>query len=245
MNAIDIRHLHAAYQDNPVLEDICLSLPAEKRIAIIGPNGAGKSTLLKAMLNLLPRVEGDVRFFGQALSKQRLRIAYVPQRADIDWDFPVTVMDVVLMGRHGHLKFWQRPGAADRDIAQQAIKRVGLEGYQHRAISQLSGGQQQRVFIARALTQQADLYVMDEPFAGVDMATEKALIALFNELQTQGKTLICVHHDLNTLNDYFDTLVMINKRVIAMGDISTTLTLANLQTTFDGRLPVLEPLKQD
>ncbi|MDY0135656.1 MAG: metal ABC transporter ATP-binding protein [Thiomicrospira sp.] len=239
MNAISVQALSMAYQDKSILHNLNFVLPAGKRIAIIGPNGAGKSSLLKALLKLVTQVKGEVLFFDQPLESQRLRIAYVPQRADIDWDFPVSVKDVVLMGRHGHLKFWQRPNAQDRHIAQQAIERVGLQGYEQHAINQLSGGQQQRVFIARALAQQADLYIMDEPFAGVDMATEKALMSLFDHLQHQGKTLVCVHHDLNTLREYFDYVLMINRQVIALGDMAQTFTLENLQATFEGRLPLL------
>lgn len=237
--AISIQNLNLSYHDKVIFNHLNLELPQNKRIAIIGPNGAGKTSLLKAILGLVP-CSGDVKFFNQALKKQRQHIAYVPQRSDIDWDFPINVMDVVLMGRHGQLKFWQRPSAHDRELAQQALQTVELSDFAHHGINELSGGQQQRVFIARALAQQAKLYIMDEPFAGVDMATEKAITELFLTLQRQGQTLLCVHHDLNTLRDYFDYVVMVNQGIIASGSLDQVLNQEHLQATFAGRLPLLE-----
>lgn len=242
MNAIDVKNLAVGYQNKTVLEQVSFSIPLGRTAAIIGPNGAGKSTLLKAMMNLIPRQTGEVRFFNQPLKKQALSIAYVPQREEVDWDFPIHVLDVVLMGRHGHLKFWQRPNKQDIDLAQNCLQKVGMETYQQRQISQLSGGQQQRVFIARALCQQAKLYLMDEPFAGVDMSTEKAIIKIFQQLKSESQTLVCVHHDLNTLRDYFDWVVMVNGGLIANGPMDQTLTLDNLDRTFQGRLPILDKL---
>ncbi|WP_029935043.1 metal ABC transporter ATP-binding protein [Thiomicrospira pelophila] len=242
MNALTTRNLSAGYQTNKVLKNISLDLPRSQATAIIGPNGAGKSTLLKGLMNLLPHVSGEVDFFGEPLKKQYHNIAYVPQREEVDWDFPICVLDVVLMGRHGQLKFWQRPNKQDQILAQQSLEKVGMQAFAQRQISQLSGGQQQRVFIARALTQQAKLYLMDEPFAGVDMATEKAIVALFRQLKANKQTIICVHHDLNTLQDYFDWVIMINAGLVAYGPIKEVLTLDNLNRTYDGRLPILQNL---
>ena len=190
-----VNQLSMRYHHKPVLTDVSFSIPEGKTIAIVGPNGAGKSTLLKGMMGLEPVISGEVKFFNQPLDKKRLAVAYVPQREESDWDFPINVMDVVLMGRHGHLKFWQRPSKQDVKIAEQALQQVSMLDFRDRQISQLSGGQQQRVFLARALAQKASLYLMDEPFAGVDVTTEKAIIGLFQELKAQNKTIVCVHHD--------------------------------------------------
>ena len=242
MNALDVKQLSVGYQNKSILQNVTFSLPAGASIAIIGPNGAGKSTLLKGLMQLIPASQGEVNFFGKTLKQCYTDIAYVPQREEIDWDFPINVLDVTLMGRHGHLKFWQRPSAQDLALAQSSLEKVGMLAFAERPISQLSGGQQQRVFIARALTQQAQLYLMDEPFAGVDISTEKALVQLFTELKNEGKTLISVHHDLNTLRDYFDWVVMVNAGLITVGPIETTLTLDNLNKTYAGRLPILDQL---
>ncbi|MDG6778359.1 metal ABC transporter ATP-binding protein [Thiomicrorhabdus sp. zzn3] len=241
---IRVTNLSMRYHYKPVLTDVSFEIPEGKTIAIIGPNGAGKSTLLKGMMELEPLIEGQVEFFGQPLANKRLTTAYVPQREEIDWDFPIDVMDVVLMGRHGQLKFWQRPSAQDKQIAEQALKDLKMWEFRDRQISQLSGGQQQRVFLARALAQQANLYLMDEPFAGVDMATEKAIIGLFHTLKAQGKTIVCVHHDLNTVDTYFDWVLMINARLVAAGPVETTLTPENLQKTFGSRLSLLNDLTE-
>jgi manganese/zinc/iron transport system ATP- binding protein len=241
---IEVRNLNMRYQYKPVLTDVSFTLPEGKSIAIIGPNGAGKSTLLKGLMGLEPLMEGEVRFFGQPLAKKRLSTAYVPQREEIDWDFPINVMDVVLMGRHGQLKLWQRPRPSDYQIAEQALKDLQMWDFRDRQISQLSGGQQQRVFLARALAQQASLYLMDEPFAGVDVATEKAIIELFNTLKAQGKTIVCVHHDLNTVGEYFDWVLFINARLVAAGPIHEVLTPENLHKTYGGRLSLLNDLTE-
>lgn len=227
------------YHHKPVLSDVNFAIPEGKSVAIVGPNGAGKSTLLKGMMGLIPTASGKVSFFGQALKKKRLAVAYVPQREEIDWDFPINVFDVVLMGRYGKLSLFSRPSANDRAIVEQALEQVGMQEFSQRQISQLSGGQQQRVFLARALAQHASIYLMDEPFAGVDMATEKAIITLFRELQMAGKTIICVHHDLNTVPDYFDWALMINARLIAAGPTEEVFTPDNLNKTYNGRLALL------
>lgn len=242
MSPLQVDNLSIGYQDKLVLTDVSFTLPEAKATAIIGPNGAGKSTLLKGIMNLTPKSDGQVSVFGQKLEKQYHQLAYVPQREEVDWDFPINVLDVVLMGRHGHLKFWQRPSAQDRALAQACLEKVNMSAFAERQISQLSGGQQQRVFIARALCQQAPLYLMDEPFAGVDMATEKAIVALFGELKAENASLVCVHHDLNTLRDYFDWVMMINGGLIAFGPIDEVLTFDNLNKTYEGRLPLLQNL---
>jgi manganese/zinc/iron transport system ATP- binding protein len=239
-----VKQLSMRYHHKPVLTDVSFSIPEGKTIAIIGPNGAGKSTLLKGIMNLAPSMSGEVAFFGQPLDKKRLAVAYVPQREESDWDFPIQVMDVVLMGRHGQLKFWQRPSAQDHLIAEQALSDVGMLEFKDRQISQLSGGQQQRVFLARALAQKASLYLMDEPFAGVDVTTEKAIIDLFKELKAQNKTVVCVHHDLSTVGEYFDWVVMINARLVAAGPAADVLTPENLNKTYGGRLSLLSEMTE-
>lgn len=241
---LKVEQLSIRYHHKPVLTDVSFEIPAGKTVAIIGPNGAGKSSLLKGIMGLTPTIQGKVTFFGESLEQKRLTTAYVPQREEIDWDFPIDVMDVVLMGRHGQLKFWQRPNSADRDIAETALKNLKMWEFRDRQISQLSGGQQQRVFLARALAQQASLYLMDEPFAGVDVATEKAIIELFKELKAKGNTVVCVHHDLNTVHEYFDFVVLINSRLIAAGPSAEVLTQDNLNKTYGGRLSLLNDLTE-
>jgi len=242
---IKVQNLNMRYHHKPVLTDVSFEIPEGKTIAIVGPNGAGKSTLLKGIMGLEPLIEGEVSFFGEPLSQKRLSTAYVPQREEIDWDFPISVMDVVLMGRHGQLKLWQRPSKLDHEIAEQALKDLQMWDFRDRQISQLSGGQQQRVFLARALAQQAHLYLMDEPFAGVDVATEKAIIELFKNLKDQGKTIVCVHHDLNTVGEYFDWIIFINARLVAAGPVEEVLTKENLQKAYGGRLSLLNDLTEE
>ena len=241
---LQVEQLSIRYHHKPVLTDVSFSVPAGKTVAIIGPNGAGKSSLLKGIMGLTPVIQGHALFYGKPLSEKRLTTAYVPQREEIDWDFPIDVMDVVLMGRHGQLKFWQRPSQSDREIAEQALKDLQMWGFRERQISQLSGGQQQRVFLARALAQQASLYLMDEPFSGVDVATEKAIIELFKQLKAKGNTVVCVHHDLNTVSEYYDYVVLINSRLIAAGPTDEVLTQDNLNKTYGGRLSLLNDLTE-
>lgn len=241
---LNIKDLSVYYQQQPILSDVSLALPEGQKIAIIGANGAGKSTLLRSILGLVPTASGDVSFWQAPFTTKRRSIAYVPQRTEIDWDFPIQVLDVVLMGRQGHLRWWQRPTATDREIARDALEQVGMQAYGERQIAQLSGGQQQRVFIARALAQQARLMILDEPFAGVDMKTEQALVNLFDQQIAQGNSLISVHHDLTTLKNYFDWVVMINGRVIASGPVASILTEANLALTFGSQLSLVNTLNQ-
>lgn len=239
-----VNQLSMRYQYKPVLTDVSFQIPEGKTIAVVGPNGAGKSTLLKGIMGLEPTMSGEVKFFGQPLDNKRLAVAYVPQREESDWDFPINVMDVVLMGRHGQLKFWQRPSAQDILIAEQALEQVSMLEFKNRQINQLSGGQQQRVFLARALAQKASLYLMDEPFAGVDVTTEKAIIELFRTLKAQNKTIVCVHHDLNTVGEYFDWVILINARLIASGPANEVLTPENLNKTYGGRLSLLNEMTE-
>ena len=241
---LSVTNLSMRYHHKPVLTDVSFEIPEGKTIAIVGPNGAGKSTLLKGIMELEPTMGGEVQFFGEPLANKRLAIAYVPQREEIDWDFPINVFDVVLMGRHGQLKLWQRPSQIDKEIAQQALKDLQMWDFKDRQISELSGGQQQRVFLARALAQRANLYLMDEPFAGVDVSTEKAIIELFKTLKNQGKTIVCVHHDLNTVGEYFDWIIFINARLVAAGPVEQVLTKENLNKTYGGRLSLLNDLTE-
>ncbi|UOY93460.1 metal ABC transporter ATP-binding protein [Ectobacillus sp. JY-23] len=239
MEPIKVENVTVAYHTKPVLQDINFSVPAGKLIGIIGPNGAGKSTLIKAILGLIPRASGEVAVYGKPYKEQRKLIGYVPQRGSVDWDFPTNALDVVLMGRYGHIGWLKRPSKADKEFALACLKKVGMEQYATRQISQLSGGQQQRVFLARALAQDASVYFMDEPFVGVDAATEKAIIALLNELKIQGKTVLVVHHDLQTVEEYFDWVMLLNMKTIAIGPTEDVFTTENLQKTYGGRLAFL------
>ncbi len=243
--ALEVHDLTVAYHRKPVLWGIDFCAEAGKLIGIIGPNGAGKSTLIKAAMGMLPLSSGWVNAFGKRLEENIKRIGYVPQRESIDWDFPVSVMDVVLMGRYGHLRVFQRPRAADREVARRCLDRVGMLPFANRQISNLSGGQQQRVFLARALAQESDLYFMDEPFAGVDASTERSIIELLQELRDAGKTLFVVHHDLSTAGEYFDQLVLLNMRLVAFGDTEDVFTPELLQRTYGGRLTILTKVAEE
>jgi manganese/zinc/iron transport system ATP- binding protein len=231
-DALTIEQLSVTYNKTAALWDINCSIPSGHLVGVIGPNGAGKSSFLKGALGLTPKTSGSIRFFGKKLSKSRQRVAYVPQRSSVDWDFPITALDLVLMGRYGRLGFIKWVTKKDREAADDALEMVGMTSFAKRQISQLSGGQQQRLFIARALSQEADLYLMDEPFAGVDMATEKELIELFKKLRSLGKTLIIVHHDLNTAKRYFDWLVILNTCLIASGPTTDVFTDSNISRAY-------------
>ena len=241
---LEIHDLTVAYQKRPVLWGVDVVVPAGKLVGILGPNGAGKSTLIKAAMGLLPVSGGWVKVFGKPVSQQLARIGYVPQRESVDWDFPVSVMDVVLMGRYGRLGLFRRPGAADRDVARACLEKVKMLPFADRQIANLSGGQQQRVFLARALAQESDLYFMDEPFAGVDAATESAIIELLHELRNRGKTILVVHHDLPTARNYFDMLLLLNMRVVAFGPTEEVFTYELLQQAYGGRLTILSEVAE-
>ncbi len=231
-----LRGVTVSYGEKPAVFSVDATFPARSMSAIIGPNGAGKSTLLKAALGVIPRLSGEIHIFGRPIEKTRERIAYVPQRASVDWDFPTTVMDVVQMGLYRKVGLLGRLSGSLRGRARACLDRVGMADFAHRQIGQLSGGQQQRVFLARALAQDADLYLLDEPFAGVDAATEVAIIDVLKLLKTQGRAVVAVHHDLSTVRDYFDHVFLINVRRIAEGSVEAAFTTANLQATYGGRL---------
>ncbi|MEX2187814.1 MAG: metal ABC transporter ATP-binding protein [Pirellulales bacterium] len=240
MSILDIHDMTVAYHRRPVLWDVDLVLEEPRLVGVLGPNGAGKSTLIKAVLGLAPMAHGSVHVFDEPVEKVRRRIGYVPQRESVDWDFPVNVLDVVAMGTYGRLGWCRRPGAAERQLARECLAKVGMEDFERRQIGQLSGGQQQRTFLARALAQQADLYFMDEPMAGVDAATEHAIFTLLAELRSAGKTVIVVHHDLRTVEQYFDYVVLLNMRVVAAGPTAEAFTNDNLRRAYGGRLSMLE-----
>jgi manganese/zinc/iron transport system ATP- binding protein len=234
-----VNDLTVAYHRKPVLWDVDLTLPEGRLIAVVGPNGAGKSTFIKAVLGLVPRASGMVTIYGEPYQDQRQLVGYVPQRESVDWDFPVNALDVVTMGLYRRIG-WLRPvNASHRRIALEALEKVGMANFAKRQISQLSGGQQQRVFLARALVQDAQLYFMDEPFAGVDVATERAIIALLKELKAAGKTCVVVHHDLQTVPTYFDHVVLLNMRLVAAGPVDLVFNEDNLKKTYGGRLTLL------
>jgi manganese/zinc/iron transport system ATP- binding protein len=238
--ALEIHDMTVAYHRKPVLWDIDLVVPEGKLVGIVGPNGAGKTTLIKAVLGLVPLASGKVEIYGRPFQRQRHLIGYVPQRESVDWDFPVTVRDVVLMGTYGRLGWVRRPGRTEREIAERCLKQVGMGELATRQIRQLSGGQQQRVFLARALAQDAKVYFMDEPFSGVDAATEAAIIELLQQLRSAGKTVFVVHHDLQTVRSYFDYVILLNMRLVACGPTETTFTPPNLHETYGGRLTILD-----
>lgn len=232
MEALKVNQLTVNYGKTPVLWDVSLNVPTGKIVGILGPNGAGKTTFIRTALGLIQPISGNVQFFEKPLKTVQQRVAYVPQRGSVDWDFPVTVRDVVTMGRYGRLGIFHRPKQEDLKIVDQTLDQVGMLPYASRQISQLSGGQQQRVFIARALVQEADVYFMDEPFAGVDIATEKVIMDLLHRLKEEHKTVFVVHHDLNSVENYFDWVILLNMRLVAYGEIAETFTAENLNTTY-------------
>ncbi len=234
--AIEVTDLTVAYQEKPVLWDVDLDVPPGVLLSIVGPNGAGKTTLIKAILGLVRPAAGNVLIYDKPYEAQRRIVGYVPQRGTVDWDFPTNVLDVVMMGRYGALGWIRRPRRQEREQAMNALEKVGMEGYATRQISQLSGGQQQRVFLARALVQDSTVYLMDEPFQGVDATTERAIVDLLQELRANGKTVVVVHHDLQTVTDYFDWVMLLNIRRIASGPVEETFTSENLRETYGGRI---------
>ena len=238
--ALEIHDMTVAYHRRPVLWDVDLEVPEGKLVGVIGPNGAGKTTLIKAALGLVPLASGKVEIYGKPYRDQRHLVGYVPQRESVDWDFPVTVRDVVLMGTYGRLGWFRRPGRAERQLADECLEKVGMASFARRQIRQLSGGQQQRVFLARALAEQAKVYFLDEPFAGVDAATESAIVDLLQAMRSAGKTVFVVHHDLQTVREYFDWVILLNMRLVACGPSSETFTPENMQKTYGGRLTILD-----
>jgi manganese/zinc/iron transport system ATP- binding protein len=237
--AIEVEDLTVAYREEPVLWDVDLKVPEGVLIAVVGPNGAGKTTLIKTILGLVRPAAGEVLIYGEPPQRQRHLVGYVPQRESVDWDFPTNVLDVVMMGRYGDLGWLRRPGRRERRLALEALERVGMSPFAERQISQLSGGQKQRVFLARALVQDARIYLMDEPFQGVDATTERAIVTLLKELRASGKTVVVVHHDLQTVREYFDRVMLLNVRRIAEGPVEEAFTEENLRLTYGGRVATL------
>lgn len=241
--ALKVENLTIAYHKKPVVEDVSFEVPEGNLIGVIGPNGAGKSTLIKGILELIPKISGQITIKGSTYKSMRKSIGYVPQRESVDWDFPTNALDVVMMGRYGHLGWLKRPGKPERQKGMECLEKVGMAEYANRQISQLSGGQQQRIFLARALAQEADIYFMDEPFVGVDAATEKAIIQLLMELKGKGKTVLVVHHDLSTVKEYFDWTMLLNKKVMKIGPTEEVFIPEYLQETYGGRLAILSDTK--
>ncbi len=237
--ALELHDLTVAYDKKPVLWGIDLTVPKGKLACICGPNGAGKSTLIKAVMDLIPATGGYSKIFGKEFSEVRKEVSYVPQRETVDWDFPASVYDVVMMGRYGELGLFKRPRMADREVVMDSLRKVGMENFKDRQISQLSGGQQQRVFLARALAQQSEVYFMDEPFAGVDAATEKAIVSILKEMSENDKTVIVVHHDLQSVEKYFDWVILLNLRLVASGPTEDVFTNELLQEAYGGKLSLL------
>jgi manganese/zinc/iron transport system ATP- binding protein len=239
-----VSDLTVAYHRKPVIWDVEFDIPMGSLVGVVGPNGAGKSTLLKAVMDLIPRASGRAAFFGQTYAESRSRVGYVPQRESVDWDFPVSALDVVTMGQYRKIGWCLPIRKSHRDASMAALQRVGIADLAHRQISQLSGGQQQRTFLARALVQDADLYLMDEPFAAVDASTEKAIVEILKTLQNEGKTAMVIHHDLQTVPEYFDHVILINMRIVAHGPVETVFTGENLQKTYGGRLTLLDEVSE-
>lgn len=241
---LSVYDLTVAYHRKPVIWDIQFDLPPGSLVGVVGPNGAGKSTLLKAVMGLVPIASGRVAIFGESYKRARGRVGYVPQRESVDWDFPIDALDVVTMGLYSRIGRCLPVRKKHRETAMEALRRVGIADLASRQISQLSGGQQQRTFLARALVQDADLYLMDEPFAAVDAATEKAIVEILRELKSRGKTSVVIHHDLQTVPEYFDYVVLINMRIVAHGPVEAVFTRENLQKTYGGRLTLLDEVTE-
>jgi len=240
LNITNVTVSYGGRAAEPAIENVSLTLHSGRIVGILGPNGAGKSTLIKAALGLVEMTSGEVTLFGQPLSRVRNQVVYIPQRGSVDWDFPVTVSDVVLMGRYGRLGLFGRPSKKDRAIAHNAMEKMGILPLADRQISEMSGGQQQRAFLARALAQEGDLLLMDEPFVGVDAATEAVIVTLLQEMRDSGKTVVVVNHDLHTAKRYFDELVMLNKHLVAHGPVEQVFTPEVLTRTYGGRLTLLK-----
>jgi len=240
--ALEVHNLTVSYHRKPVLWDVDFALPQGKIIGIIGPNGSGKTTLLKTIMGLLKPDSGYAELLGKPLDNIRDRVGYVPQRESVDWDFPASVMDVVLMGRYRKDNLFKRLSKQDKSIATEALEKVNMLEFANRQISQLSGGQQQRVFIARSLAQQADIYLMDEPFVGVDAATEESILKLLIDMRAEGKTVVIVHHDLQTAQSYFNWIVLLNTRLVACGPTADVFTDENLKEAYGGRLNLLSKM---
>ncbi|OCA85058.1 metal ABC transporter ATP-binding protein [Pseudobacillus wudalianchiensis] len=240
--ALTVKDLFVSYHGNEAISDISFAIKPGNLVGIIGPNGAGKSTLLKALLNLIPKDKGNVQVYGRSFQEQRKAVAYVPQRSNIDWDFPITVLDTVLLGAYPKLGWFKRPKKQDKDWALHCLQRVGMESFKNRQIGELSGGQQQRVFLARALAQKAQIFFLDEPFVGIDAASEEAIVAILKDLKQEGKTILVVHHDLSKVNDYFDQLILLNKELIGFGTVDQVWRADMLSKAYSGQFSFLNQL---
>ena len=241
-SALTVKNLFVSYHGNEAIKNVSFSIEQSKLVGIIGPNGAGKSTLLKGLLNLIPKDKGDVQIYGESIDKRRKSIAYVPQRNNIDWDFPISVLDTVLLGTYPNLGLLNRPKRREKEWALQCLQRVGMEDYRKRQIGELSGGQQQRVFLARALAQKSEMFFLDEPFVGIDASSEETIISILKELKNSGKTILVVHHDLSKVSDYFDQLILLNKELVGYGDIDQVLRADVLSKAYSGQFSFLERL---
>lgn len=240
--ALLVKSLFVSYHGNEAVKNVSFSIEPGKLVGIIGPNGAGKSTLLKALLNLIPKDNGEVQIYGKSFNELRKSVAYVPQRSNIDWDFPITVLDTVLLGTYPKLGLFKRPKKAEKEWALQCLQRVGIEEFSKRQIGELSGGQQQRVFLARALAQESEMLFLDEPFVGIDVSSEETIITILKELKNSGKTILVVHHDLSKVSDYFDQLVLLNKELIGFGNINQVLNAEVLAKAYSGQFSFLDRL---
>ncbi|KMY54195.1 manganese transporter [Bacillus sp. FJAT-27231] len=240
--ALTVKDLFVSYHGNEAISDISFAIKPGNLVGIIGPNGAGKSTLLKALLNLIPKDKGNVQVYGRSFQEQRKAVAYVPQRSNIDWDFPITVLDTVLLGAYPKLGWFKWPKKQDKDWALHCLQRVGMESFKNRQIGELSGGQQQRVFLARALAQKAQIFFLDEPFVGIDAASEEAIVAILKDLKQEGKTILVVHHDLSKVNDYFDQLILLNKELIGFGTVDQVWRADMLSKAYSGQFSFLNQL---
>lgn len=239
MNSIEVKNLSVSYDTKRVLIDNNVNIESGNVYCVVGPNGAGKSTLFKSILGLIDTDHGDIKVMGGDIDKVRKKVAYVPQRDDVDWTFPATVKDIVLMGRYPHKTIFQRMKAEDHNICKTAMEKVGMLDFQNRQIGALSGGQQQRVFIARALAQDADIFFLDEPFVGVDIMTEERIIEILKNLAAEGKTILVVHHDLSTVKAYFDKVILLNREIIAYGDVETTFTKKNIAAAYGQQFTIM------
>ncbi|WP_062107532.1 metal ABC transporter ATP-binding protein [Bacillus niameyensis] len=241
-SAISIKDLHVSYFGSEAVKGVSLSLEAGNLVGIIGPNGAGKSTFIKAILNLIPKDKGEVKIFGHIIKDVRRKIAYVPQRNDIDWDFPITVFDTVLIGTYPNMGIFRRPKREEKEWALQCLAKVGMEEFSNKQIGELSGGQQQRVFLARALAQKADLFFLDEPFVGVDASSEETIVHILKELCSNGKTVVVVHHDLSKANDYFNELILLNKELISYGPVNEVFQPGIIEKAYKGQFAFMKEI---
>jgi ABC-type Mn2+/Zn2+ transport system ATPase subunit len=243
LSAISVKNLNVSYYGNDAIQNVSFSISPGKLVGIIGPNGAGKSTLLKALLELIPRDKGEIKINGKRMNQVRKKVAYVPQRTNIDWDFPITVLDTVLLGTYPNLGLFKRPKKKEKAFAFECLQKVRMEDYTNRQIGELSGGQQQRVFMARALAQQADIFFLDEPFVGIDVSSEETIISILKELRDHGHTILVVHHDLSKAKDYFDEVILLNKELVGVGEVDKIFRSEVLSKAYNAQFPFLKEME--